>query len=160
MGLEWELGFGHWRGGGWHCRQGWSETGSHRGWRNSVYRFKKYKQDTQLNLNHFYFLMHIYFEIKENPPWDILILKAFFFFFLAAPSLLLRGAFCSSRDWGLLSSCDAPSSHRSGFFYCRAQTLTAWALAVAACELRSCGFSFFLACGILDQRSNPCPLHW
>ena len=23
---------------------------------------------TQLNLNHFYFLMHVYFEIKENPP--------------------------------------------------------------------------------------------
>ena len=157
MGIEKQLGFGHWRGGGWHYGQRWSEIGSHRGWRNSVSRFKKNKQDTQLNLNHFYFLMHIYFEIKENPPWDILILKAFFF--LAAPSLLLCGAFCRSREWGLLSSCDARASRRSGFSYCRAQTLTAWAWAGAACELCSCGFSVFLVCGILHQRSNPCPLH-
>ena len=72
------------------------------------------------------------------------------------------------------SSCSLQASHCDGFSY-GAQALGTQASVTAACRLRSCrsraleswfssvvhGLSCSVASGILlDQGSNPCPLHW
>ena len=63
----------------------------------------------------------------------------------------------SCAKWGLLSSCGAQASHRSGFSSCRAQSRCP--------AFNSCGtciqFSCLAACGILpDRGSHPCPPRW
>ena len=55
------------------------------------------------------------------------------------------------------SSCGARASHCGGFSCCRAQALGAWASAVAALKLRSCGVwvlgrSGFNSCGIQAEK--------
>ena len=48
-------------------------------------------------------------------------------------------AFCSCREWRLLSSCVAWASLHGGFPGCRAQALGTRVAVVAASRLRSCG---------------------
>ena len=53
-------------------------------------------------------------------------------------------------------SCSVQASHCSGLSCCRAWTQGTWA-SIAVAHWLSCP----VACGILlDQGSNPCPLHW
>ena len=61
---------------------------------------------------------------------------------------------CSTQ--GIHFSCSAQASHCGGFSCCRGQALGR--LSFSSCAR---GFSCSLVCGIfLDQRSNPCTLHW
>ena len=54
------------------------------------------------------------------------------------------------------SSCSTQASHCSGFSYCRARALGAWASLAVALRL-----SCFTRCWIFpDQGLNLCPLHW
>ena len=71
--------------------------------------------------------------------------------------------------------CFVRASHCSGFSYCRARLSSVWASAAVARGLTNCsswasehrlnvvahGLRCSVTCGILlDQGSNPCPLHW
>ena len=71
-------------------------------------------------------------------PIYLLILKIILFLFGCAKSLLLLGHFSSCGKQGLLSSCGARASHRSGFSCCRAWAQGVWASVVAAPGLSSC----------------------
>ena len=69
---------------------------------------------------------------------------------------------------GLLSSCNAEASRRSGFSYCRAQALGHNGSVTVVPALYSTdsvvvahGLSCSAMCGVFqDQGSNPCLLHW
>ena len=71
-------------------------------------------------------------------PIYLLILKIILFIFGCAKSLLLLGLFSVCGKQGLLSSCGARASHRSGFSCCRAWAQGGWASVVAAPGLSSC----------------------
>ena len=64
--------------------------------------------------------------------------------------------FCSCREQVLLSSCGVWSSHCGSFSCCGM-----WALGCDGSVVVAYGLSCSVAYGIfLDQRLNPCPLHW
>lgn len=50
-------------------------------------------------------------------------------------------AFSSGGEWGLLSSCSARASHRSGFSCCGAQALGSWASVAASVQAQQLLFS-------------------
>ena len=97
----------------------------------------------------------------------IIFFKLFIHLFLAVLGLCCGIDFFSScGEWGLVSSCGGWASHCSGFFCYGASALGTQASAFVACSsvvvvLNRCGLSCSTVRGIfLDQRWNPCPLHW
>ena len=83
--------------------------------------------------------------------------------------LAARGPFLVvASGGGATLHCGAQASHCGGFFCCGARALGAQASVVVARGLQSAGSAAVVhgpscsaACGILlDQGSNPCPLHW
>ena len=87
-------------------------------------------------------------------------------------SSLLLGLFSICGEWRLLSSHGAWASHCSGFSCCRAQVrelqwlwhedslFIAPRLWSTGSVVVACGLSCSSACGISDQGSNSCLLHW
>ena len=83
-------------------------------------------------------------------------------------SLLLCRLFSSQGKQGLVSSCGAVASHCSCFSCCRAGALGLMGSVIVVLGVQSTGsivvaqgLSCSTACGIfLDQRLNPCLLHW
>ena len=102
-----------------------------------------------------------------NARRNFLIIYLFLFIYFIALSLCgYVRTFSSCGEWGLSSSCSAWDSYFSGFFYCRAQTLGAWASVVAACKLishglqalegagfSSCGSQAYLLCSMWNLPS-------
>ena len=91
-----------------------------------------------------------------EPQWATLLFKNNFIYLFMTVLGLHRcaWAFSSCSEQVLLSSCRVQVSHWRGFS--RAQALGCVDSVVGAR-----GLSCPAACGILlDQRSNPCPLHW
>ena len=68
----------------------------------------------------------------------IILVQVFFFFFGCAGSWLLQGLFTSYREQGLFSSGSVWASHCSGFSWCEAWALGAWASVLGARGLTSC----------------------
>ena len=75
--------------------------------------------------------------------------------------------FSGGSEQGLLPRCAAHVWHHSEFPCCRPQALGCIGFSSLASGLWSAGLivvayrlSYSLACGLLDQGSNPCLLHW
>ena len=74
----------------------------------------------------------------------------FLYFFGCAGSWLLHRLFSSCRKQGLFSSCSVWASHCSGFSWCEAWALGAWASVLGAHGLTSC------SSWALEHKLNSC----
>ena len=94
--------------------------------------------------------------VMQSHNGPLVFLKVILFVYDCPGSPALCWAFSGGSEQVLLSSCSAQVSRWGGFSCCRAQAPGC----VDSVDVAR-GLSCPAACGILlDQRSNPCPLHW